>query len=305
MARYIVSRIGQMVITMFIVSLLVFFMIRLKGDPITIMAPPHFNEEQVESLRRAWGFDKPLAEQYWVFITKAVTGDFGKSMSHNTGAMGLVMGRLRLTYLLAGVSAIIGIVIAVPLGVLSALYRNSPLDVTVSALASLGTAMPNFWLGLMLIIVFSVQLRWFPVFGHDGIRSLVLPATCLGTGMAARLSRLTRSAMLEALRQDYMRTARSKGLTARRVNVVHALRNALIPVVTALGLQLGWLLGGSVIVESVFAWPGLGRLVIESIHVRDITVVQAAVFWFALSFILINLIVDLLYSVIDPRVKIE
>ena len=286
-------------------SLLVFFMIRLKGDPITIMAPPHFNEEQVEALRRAWGFDNPLAEQYWVFITKAVTGDFGKSMSHNTGAMGLVMGRLRLTYLLAGVSAIIGIVIAVPLGVLSALYRNSPLDVTVSALASLGTAMPNFWLGLMLIIVFSVQLRWFPVFGHDGIRSLVLPATCLGTGMAARLSRLTRSAMLEALRQDYMRTARSKGLTARRVNVVHALRNALIPVVTALGLQLGWLLGGSVIVESVFAWPGLGRLVIESIHVRDITVVQAAVFWFALSFILINLIVDLLYSVIDPRVKIE
>lgn len=305
MARYIVSRLGQMVITMFIVSLLVFFMIRLKGDPITIMAPPHFNEEQVEALRRAWGFDKPLTEQYWVFLTKAVTGDFGKSMSHNTGAMGLVMSRLRLTYLLAGVSAIIGIVIAVPLGVLSALYRNSPLDVTVSALASLGTAMPNFWLGLMLIIVFSVQLRWFPVFGSDGIRSLVLPATCLGTGMAARLSRLTRSSMLEALRQDYMRTARSKGLTARRVNVVHALRNALIPVVTALGLQLGWLLGGSVIVESVFAWPGLGRLVIESIHVRDITVVQAAVFWFALSFILINLIVDLLYSVIDPRVKIE
>ena len=181
MARYIVSRIGQMVITMFIVSLLVFFMIRLKGDPITIMAPPHFNEEQVEALRRAWGFDKPLAEQYWVFITKAVTGDFGKSMSHNTGAMGLVMGRLKLTYLLAGVSAIIGRVIAVPLGVLSALYRNSPLDVTVSALASLGTAMPNFWLGLMLIIVFSVQLRWFPVFGHEGIRSLVLPATCLGS----------------------------------------------------------------------------------------------------------------------------
>ena len=305
MARYIVSRIGQMVITMFIVSLLVFFMIRLKGDPITIMAPPHFNADQVEALRRAWGFDKPLPEQYWVFITKAVTGDFGKSMSHNTGAMGLVMGRLKLTYLLAGVSAVIGIVIAVPLGVLSALYRNSPLDVTVSALASLGTAMPNFWLGLMLIIVFSVQLRWFPVFGHEGIRSIVLPATCLGTGMAARLSRLTRSAMLDALRQDYMRTARSKGLNQTRVNVVHALRNALIPVITALGLQLGWLLGGSVIVESVFAWPGLGRLVIESIHVRDITVVQAAVFWYSLSFIMINLLVDLLYSVVDPRVKIE
>jgi len=304
-ARYIVSRIGQMAITMFIVSLLVFFMIRLKGDPITIMAPPHFNEEQVEALRHAWGFDKPLPEQYWVFITKAVTGDFGKSMSHGQPAMDLVIGRMKLTYLLAGVSAVIGILIAVPLGVLSALYRNSPLDVTVSALASLGTAMPNFWLGLMLIIVFSVKLRWFPVFGADGIRSIVLPAVCLGTGMAARLSRLTRSAMLDALRQDYMRTARSKGLNPTRVNVVHALRNALIPVITALGLQLGWLLGGSVIVESVFAWPGLGRLVIESIHVRDITVVQAAVFWYSLSFIMINLVVDLLYSVVDPRVKIE
>ena len=305
MARYIVSRIGQMAITMFIVSLLVFFMIRLKGDPITIMAPPHFNAEQVEALRRAWGFDKPLPEQYWVFITKAVTGDFGKSMSHSQPAMDLVIGRMKLTYLLAGVSAVIGILIAVPLGVLSALYRNSPLDVTVSALASLGTAMPNFWLGLMLIIVFSVKLRWFPVFGSEGIRSIVLPAMCLGTGMAARLSRLTRSAMLDALRQDYMRTARSKGLNPTRVNVVHALRNALIPVITALGLQLGWLLGGSVIVESVFAWPGLGRLVIESIHVRDITVVQAAVFWYSLSFIMINLVVDLLYSVVDPRVKIE
>ncbi len=305
MARYIVSRIGQMIITMFIVSLMVFFMIRLKGDPISIMAPPHFNEEQKESLRRAWGFDKPLGEQYWIFITKAVTGDFGKSMSHSSPAMELVISRMKLTYLLAGVSAVIGIVIAVPLGVLSALYRNSLLDVSVSALASLGTAMPNFWLGLMLIIVFSVQLRWFPVFGAESVRSIVLPATCLGTGMAARLSRLTRSAMLDALRQDYMRTARSKGLSPTRVNVVHALRNALIPVITALGLQLGWLLGGSVIVESVFAWPGLGRLVIEAIHVRDITVVQAAVFWFSLTFIMINLLVDLLYSVVDPRIKIE
>jgi peptide/nickel transport system permease protein len=294
-----------MIITMFIVSLMVFFMIRLKGDPITIMAPPHFTEEQKDSLRRAWGFDKPLGEQYWIFITKAVTGDFGKSMSHSTPAMDLVISRMKLTYLLAGVSAVIGIMIAIPLGVLSALYRNSLLDVSVSALASLGTAMPNFWLGLMLIIVFSVQLRWFPVFGAESVRSIVLPATCLGTGMAARLSRLTRSAMLDALRQDYMRTARSKGLSPTRVNVVHALRNALIPVITALGLQMGWLLGGSVIVESVFAWPGLGRLVIEAIHVRDITVVQAAVFWYSLSFIMINLLVDLLYSVVDPRIKIE
>ena len=303
MNRFIVSRLLQLVITLFVVSLIVFFMVRLKGDPVSVMAPPTFNEQQIQQLREAWGFDKPLWEQYVVFLRKAITGDFGQSIQARRPAMELVLERLGWTYLLAFTSAVIGLVVAVPLGVISALKRNSPIDLVSTALASLGTAMPSFWLGLMLILLFSVQLRILPAFGALEPAAIIMPALTLGVGMAARLSRLTRSAMLEVLGADYIRTARSKGLYERTVIIGHALRNAWIPVVTALGLQLGWLLGGSVIVEAVFAWPGLGRLMIESINVRDITVVQAGLFWFALSFVLINLIIDILYTFLDPRVR--
>jgi len=291
-----------MAITLFIVSLVVFFMVRLRGDPIAVMAPPTFSEEQVAQLRRAWGFDRPLGEQYVLFLTKAVTGDFGQSVQARRPAMELVMERLGATYYLAVVSALLGLIIALPLGVVSALYRNSAIDLISTVFASLGNAMPSFWLGLMLIIVFSVNLRILPSFGALEPAAIIMPAVTLGVGMAARLSRLTRSAMLEVLSQDYIRTAYSKGLRRRYVVVIHALRNALIPVMTVFGLQLGWLLGGAVVVESVFAWPGVGRLMIESIDVRDITVVQAGLFWFALSFILINLAVDVLYGVVDPRI---
>jgi peptide/nickel transport system permease protein len=303
MTRYIVSRLLQMVVTLFIISLVVFFMVRLRGDPVSVMAPPTFSDEQVEALRRAWGFDRPLWEQYLTFMRKAVTGDFGNSIQFRTPAMELVLERLAWTYLLAGTAALIGLVIAIPLGVLAAVKRNGPIDFLSTALATLGTAMPSFWLGLMLIMLFSVNLRLLPAIGADGPKALIMPAATLGLGMAARLSRLTRSSMLEVLGQDYIRTAWSKGLQERLVVVRHALRNALIPVVTAFGLQLGWLLGGAVVVESVFAWPGLGRLMIDSISVRDITVVQAGLFWFALSFMLINLCVDLLYTLIDPRIR--
>lgn len=303
MQTYILQRLLQLIITIFIVSLVVFFMVRLKGDPVSVMAPPTFSEEQVAQLRRAWGFDKPLWEQYVIFLRKAVTGDFGQSIQHRIPAMEIVMDRLRWTYLLAGVSAILGLVVAIPLGVLSALYRNSFLDLLSTTLATVGTAMPSFWLGLMLILLFSVTLRILPAFGIEEPAGIIMPALTLGTGMAARLSRLTRSSMLEVLGQDYIRTAYSKGVARQRVVTRHALRNALIPVVTAFGLQLGWLLGGSVVVEAVFAWPGLGRLMIDSLNVRDITVVQAGLFWFALSFILINLVVDILYTFIDPRIR--
>jgi peptide/nickel transport system permease protein len=305
MQKLIISRLFQMVLTLFVVSLIVFFMVRLRGDPISVMAPPTFNQEQIERLRAAWGFDRPLVEQYVIFLRKAVTGDFGQSIQHRRPAMDLVMQRLGWTYLLAGVSAIIGLVIAVPLGVISALKRNSLIDLVSTILATLGTAMPSFWLGLMLIMVFSVNLRMLPAFGALEPSSIILPALTLGTGMAARLSRLTRSSMLEILGQDYIRTAHSKGLRSQTVVIRHALRNAWIPVLTAFGLQLGWLLGGAVIVEAVFSWPGLGRLMIESINVRDITVVQAGLFWFAISFILINLIVDIMYTFIDPRVRYD
>ncbi|MEM7124761.1 MAG: ABC transporter permease [Chloroflexota bacterium] len=305
MQTYILQRLLQLVITIFIVSLIVFFLVRLKGDPVSVMAPPTFSEEQVAQLRRAWGFDKPLWEQYVIFLRKAVTGDFGQSIQHRIPAMEIVVERLWWTYLLAGVSALLGLIVAIPLGILSALHRNSWIDLLSTTLATVGTAMPSFWLGLMLILLFSVTLRVLPAFGIESPAGIIMPAVTLGTGMAARLSRLTRSSMLEVLGQDYIRTAYSKGLIRQRVITQHALRNALIPVLTAFGLQLGWLLGGSVVVEAVFAWPGLGRLMIDSLNVRDITVVQAGLFWFALSFILINLFVDILYTFIDPRIQFE
>jgi ABC-type dipeptide/oligopeptide/nickel transport system permease component len=305
MQRYILSRLAQLVITLFVISLIVFFLVRLKGDPVSIMAPPTFNVEQVENLRRVWGFDKPLWEQYVVFLRKAFTGDFGISIQHRIPAMDLVLERLKWTYLLAGVAALIALVIAIPLGVLSAVRRNSVFDLAATLLATAGTAMPGFWLGIMLILIFSVNLRLLPAYGAETPAAVIMPALALGTGMAARISRLTRSSMLETLRQDYIRTAYSKGLRNRTVVWRHALRNGLIPVITAFGLQLGWLLGGSVVIETVFSWPGLGRLMIESIHIRDITIVQAGLLFFATSFVLINLAVDVLYTFFDPRIRYD
>ena len=305
MQRYIVSRLAQLVLTIFIVSLVVFFLVRLKGDPVSVMAPPTFNEEQVDRLRQAWGFDKPLWEQYLVFLRKAVTGDFGISLQHGIPAMTLVVERLKWTYVLAGTSALLALVIGIPLGVLSAIKRNSIIDLMATVLATLGTAMPGFWFGIMLILVFSVRFRLLPVYGAEGVKSIIMPALALGTGMAARISRLTRSSMLETLAADYIRTAYSKGLQSRVVIFRHALRNGLIPVITAFGLQLGWVLGGSVVVETVFSWPGLGRLMIESIHIRDITIVQAGLLFFATSFVLINLVIDILYTFLDPRVSYD
>jgi len=305
MTTFLLRRLIQLAITIFIVSLIVFFLVRLRGDPISVMAPPTFSEEQVEQLRAAWGFDRPLVEQYLVFLSKAVTGDFGQSIQARRPAMELVFERLGNTILLTFTSALIGIIIAVPLGIISALNRNSIVDLLVTTLSALGTAMPSFWLGLQLILLFSVTLRLLPAFGALTPAALIMPSVTLGVGMAARMSRLTRSAMLEVLNEDYVRTARSKGLRNRTVVIRHALRNALIPLVTVMGLQLGWLLGGSVVVESVFSWPGLGRLMVESINVRDITVVQAGLLWFALCFALINLAVDVAYTFLDPRISYE
>lgn len=295
----------QLVVTMFIVSVIVFLILRLSGDPVMVVAPDFFSQEQIDQMRKFWGFDRPLGEQYITFITKALTGDFGTSYLKKLPAMEVVINRLGNTWLLAAASAAIGVTIAVPLGVLSALKRNSLIDLIITSLSTLGTAMPSFWLGLMLIIVFSVYLRMLPAFGALEPKALIMPSVTLGVGMAARLSRMTRSAMLEVLNQDYVRTARSKGLMHKTVVLRHALRNALIPIVTVFGLQLGWLLGGSVVVESVFSWPGLGRLMIDSISVRDNTVVQAGLLWIALSFILINYAIDVIYIILDPRIKFQ
>ena len=305
MRGFFISRLAQLIVTMFIISLVVFFILRLSGDPILVVAPDFFSQEQIEQMRKFWGFDKPLGEQYLTFVTKAITGDFGKSYLAKRPAMELIIERLGYTWMLAAAAASIGLTVAIPLGILSALKRNSLLDLVITSLSSLGTAMPSFWLGLMLIIIFSVYLRMLPAFGALEPKAIIMPSVTLGVGMAARLSRMTRSAMLEVLNQDYVRTAHSKGLLHKTVVMRHALRNALIPIVTVFGLQLGWLLGGSVVVESVFSWPGLGRLMIDSISVRDNTVVQAGLLFFALSFILINYVIDVLYIILDPRIKFQ
>ena len=305
MRGFFISRLVQLVVTMFIVSVVVFFILRLSGDPILVVAPDFFSEEQIEQMRKFWGFDRPIGEQYLNFVTKAITGNFGTSYLAKRPAMELVFERLGYSWMLAAAAAAIGLTIAVPLGILSALKRNSFIDLIITSMSSLGTAMPSFWLGLMLIMVFSVHLGLLPVFGALEPKAIILPSATLGVGMAARLSRMTRSAMLEVLNQDYVRTARSKGLMHKTVIMRHALRNALIPIVTVFGLQLGWLLGGSVVVESVFSWPGLGRLMIDSISVRDNTVVQAGLLFFALSFILINYAIDVIYIILDPRIKFQ
>lgn len=305
MQGFIAKRLSHLVFTIFVVSLIVFFLVRLKGDPISVLVPPTFTQEQIDAVRRAWGLDRPLIEQYVVFARRAISGDFGRSIVTGTPATELVLQRLGNTLRLAGLAALIGLAIAIPAGVVAAVHRNTPWDFTMTALATIGTAMPNFWLGLILIMIFSVNLRILPAFGAEHPLAILMPAFTLGSGLAAQIARLSRSSMLEVLNQDYIRTARSKGLSERSIIWRHAFRNSLIPIVTAFGLQLGWLLGGSVVVEAVFAWPGLGRLIIEAINVRDITVVQAGVLWFALTFVLINLIVDLTYSLIDPRIDLR
>jgi peptide/nickel transport system permease protein len=304
MAKYIAQRLVLMVFTIFIVSIVVFLLVRLKGDPVDVMAPPYFSEEQRDAMRRAWGLDKPLAEQYIIFLQNAIKGDFGTSVAFKTDAMALVLERLKWTYLLAATSAVLAVLISIPLGVISALRRGSALDLLVTFGATIGMAMPSFWIGIVLILIFSAHFRLLPAFGALESKSIILPALTLALGMAANLSRLTRSAMLEVISLPYITTARAKGLFERTVVMRHAIRNALIPVITGIGLQLGWLLGGAVIIEVVFAWPGLGRLMVDAITLhKDIAVVQAGLLWFSLSFLMINLVVDLLYTLLDPRIR--
>jgi ABC-type dipeptide/oligopeptide/nickel transport system permease component len=306
LGKYIAYRLGLMVISIFMVSIIVFFLVRLKGDPVDVMAPPYFSAEDRAELRRAWGFDKPLATQYIIFLRKAVTGDFGKSMAYRTDAMQLVLQRLGNTYILALTAAAVSLFISIPLGVISALKRGGLVDLLVTLMATVGVAMPAFWFGIVLIIIFSARLKWLPAFGAMEPKSIIMPALALGVSTAANLSRLTRSSMLEIMGQPYVTTARAKGLVERVIVLRHELRNALIPVVTSLGLQLGWLLGGSVVIEKVFSWPGLGRLMVDAITLhRDITIVQAGLLWFALSFLGLNLVVDILYTVLDPRIRLS
>ena len=276
---------------------------RIGGDPVSNLVRPEASPEEIAAVRAAYGFDRPLHEQYFSSIGMILMGDFGDSVRFRSAAMPLVLERLPATLQLAAAATLVALLIAIPTGLISALFQNSPLDVTITLASTLGRAMPNYWLGIMLILFFSVQLRWLPVSGTGDWRNLVLPAVTLGIGVAPALARILRSSLIEVLRREYVVTARAKGLTESIVLLRHALRNALIPFVTILGLQVAWLLGGAVIVEEVFAWPGMGRLIFRSVQVRDLAVVQAGVFIFALIVMVANLLVDMSYAWLDPRIR--
>jgi peptide/nickel transport system permease protein len=303
MARYLLSRVLQMLPPLFGLTIILFILLRIGGDPIAHLVDPEASAEQIAEIRAAYGFDRPFHEQYLKQLWLTVRGDFGDSFRFREPAMPLVLERLPATLELALASIAVALIIAIPAGILSAVYQNSWLDFLVTITSTLGRAMPNFWIGIMLILLVGVQLRWLPVSGRDEPASIILPALTLGTSIATTIARVMRSSLLEVMRKDYMTTAKAKGLRAWTVTLRHGLRNALIAVVTVFGLQVAWLLGGSVVVEEVFAWPGMGRLILNSVLVRDLTVVQAGVLLFALVVMVTNLLVDLLYAVLDPRIR--
>ena len=305
MQKFILRRAWQAVLVVVGVSLVVFFAMRLSGDPSFLMLPADATEADRAQYQHEQGLDRPLHVQYLVFLQKAVAGDFGKSLRYRQAAFPLVLERLPATLELALAAMLVSLLVAVPAGVLAGVRRNSAYDALSMLGALFGQSMPVFWLGIMLILIFSVHLELFPTSGRDGLRHLVLPAITLGLYSTARVTRLVRAGMLDVLGQEYIRTAWAKGLAPRWVILKHALMNTLIPVVTIVGLELGTLLGGAVITETIFAWPGVGRLVVAAIFQRDYPIVQAAVMILALLFVFFNLAVDLLYGYLDPRIRYQ
>jgi ABC-type dipeptide/oligopeptide/nickel transport system permease component len=303
MTSYLVRRGWQSGLVLLGVSFVVFLILHLTGDPALLLLPPDSTAEDIAKFRRAMGFDDPWPVQYLRFLKGAVRGDFGESVRHGEPAMGLVVERLPATFELAGAGLLIALSLAIPAGIISAVRRNTVVDYVSTVVALLGQAMPTFWLGIMLILVFSVRLSWLPSSGRGDLEHLILPAITLGLFTTARITRLTRSGMLEVLGQDYIRTARAKGVSEPPVVWKHALKNASIPIVTIVGIELGTLLGGSVITETIFAWPGVGRLSVQAIFNRDYPVVQAAVFLLASTFVIVNFLVDVVYTYLDPRIR--
>ncbi|MCC7104042.1 MAG: ABC transporter permease [Chloroflexi bacterium] len=305
MGAFVVRRLLQAVLVLLGVSIFVFLLLRLSGDPAALLLPPDARQEDIEQLRVTLGLNDPLPVQYWRFLSGVLHGDFGQSLRSSQPALGLVLDRLPATIQLGATAMLFSLALALPIGVLSAVRRNTAIDYAARVLGLLGQGIPVFWLGIMLILVVSVNWRLLPPEGREGPESLVLPAITLGMYQLARTMRLTRSGMLEVLGQDYIRTARAKGLYEWLVVRRHAMKNMLIPIVTVIGLDLGTLIGGAVITETIFAWPGVGRLAITAINTRDYPVVQAAVFVVASSYVFINLGVDVLYGYLNPRIRLS
>src|SRR4051794_1735044 len=303
MQQVVVGRLIQTPLALVAVLLVVFMCLASTGDPVDMLAPPEATPADREQIRQAYGLDQPAIVQFGVFLTRAVRGDFGRSFFKGKPALDLVLERFPASLQLALASTVIALLVGVPLGIIAAVRRGTWLDQAAMALALVGQSVASFWLALMLILVFSVNLHWLPVSGYQGLQYLVLPSVALSVWLLALLARLTRSGMLEVLSEDYVRTARAKGLRNWAVLTHHALRNTLIPLVTMTGLSLGWQLGGALVIESVFAWPGLGLLLLESVLRRDYPVVLAGITLLATVFIVLNLLVDLLYVYVDPRIR--
>ncbi|MBT3350091.1 MAG: ABC transporter permease [Nitrospinaceae bacterium] len=304
MAGLIFRRFIQSIVLIKCVLIFVFLLVHLSGDPVRIMMPDDSTEEDIARVRHEMGLDKPLYTQYVIFFKGVVLrGDFGESFEHGESALKVVLEHLPATVELATTAFLISIFIGLPLGCLAALREGTVYDKSLMIAAVLGQAVPDFWFGLMMILFFSVKLNWFPPFGYGNLDHLVMPAITASLFHLARLARLMRSEMIEVLRQDYVLTARSKGLTENVVLFKHALKNSAIPIVTVLGIDLALTLGGTVITETVFAWPGVGRLTVAAIHHRDYPIVQATVFLLASIFVIINMLVDILYTYLDPRIQ--
>jgi peptide/nickel transport system permease protein len=301
---YVLRRLWQSALTLAGVSVLVFVILRvLPGDPAKMLLPDGAPQSAVDELNRQLGLHEPLHVQYALFLRSVFRGDFGQSFQYRAPALQVVTERLAATVQLALAALLITVSVGVSLGIVAAVRRGTRYDYASTVLAVLGQSLPNFWLGIMLILLFGVALRWLPTSGFESWRHLILPAVTLAAFPMALVARLTRSSMLEILGRDFIRTGRAKGLAERAVILRHALRNSAVPLLTVLGLQIGTLLGGAVITESVFAWPGMGKLVVDAIFFRDFPVVQTVLILSATIFVVINLLVDLLYTVIDPRIR--
>ena len=303
MTAYLVRRALGALLVLVGAAVVVFVILHLTGDPAVVMMPPEATQAEIEAFRHAEGFDRPLPVQFGTFALSVMHGDLGESLRHHEPALRLALERLPATIELAGTAFILVVLIGLPAGIISALKPRSWWDYIARIIALIGQSAPTYWIGLMLILVFGVRLGWFPVSGIGDWKHLVLPALTLGFFSMAKLMRLTRSAMLDVLSSDYLRTARAKGLAPLRVTLGHALRNAWLPIVTQLGVELGTLLSGAIITETVFAWPGIGRLAVQAVFDRDFPVVEAVVLLAATIFTIVNLGVDLMYAALDPRIR--
>jgi peptide/nickel transport system permease protein len=300
--EYALRRLALSLVALAGVVTIVFLLLHASGDPVTLLVTQDATRQDIERIRQAYGLDQPLAVQYARFVARVVRGDLGYSYRQGLPVAELIAERLPATLELA-LAGIAVAVLGVPLGLVAAAWRGRALDTSAMAVALLGTSMPSFWLGLLLIIVFGVQLGWLPVSGYGDLRHLAMPAIVLGGFYAAQVSRLTRTGLLEVLAQDYIRTAAAKGLAGGTVLWKHALRNAALPVLTVLGLSFGHMVGGALVVETIFAWPGLGRLTVQAVLGRDFPVVQGAALMGAAVFLAVNLAIDLLYAWVDPRLR--